>query len=534
MKPIKHSWKRLFIGAIVSASITALVACGGSSGSSGAAANTGPVYTAIFDAGSSGTRVSLYKVIPGNGGYPEITLLDGPIKYGDDGINDFLGGNGTSKGGMITLTEYDSKTGRLVNVLPGGVRPDGCNGGVDQTDSDGAKTVVFLGQNDVGPCVIQPLLNALNPDLTKYGIARPQIKTELFATAGMRTEDKRNGGTFTTEQITAFYAKIKAYAVSMSFDTGEYKTINGNSEEGVWTWTNLNDLYNNIFNNPASTTVMQSPVGDFEVGGSSMQIAFPLAAGTPTSDATNTYPVKINGKTFSVYSKTFLGFGGDDARKYVRAQGYGTGSFNGGAECYTSGATPANSAETSGIALYPSSTWITTSVGLSDWQVLLPANLSLLANNTAGYIFNTCTTKFNTIINQVTSLARNNDGTDNLGATATMATLKSAVNRSTAPFVGVDGFYFSANFLNLDSPTAINPATFQSTLQTTCAVPENSSKTRDQANCAQATYMNTFLWGSNGLFTNNSSATFQGVIPPSAAGKTLTWTRGYLLLKYAN
>ena len=56
--------------------------------------------------------------------------------------------------------------------------------------------------------------------------------------------------------------------------------------------------------------------------------------------------------------------------------------------------------------------------------------------------------------------------------------------------------------------------------------------------CPDAAYMNNFLWqfsGSDGLFTSNTGATFEGVVPNSVKGQSvLSWTRGYLLQKYAN
>jgi hypothetical protein len=58
------------------------------------------------------------------------------------------------------------------------------------------------------------------------------------------------------------------------------------------------------------------------VGGSSMQVAFPVANTSAASDANNIYQVDINGCAIKVYSKTFLGLGGDDSRKYMRAYGY--------------------------------------------------------------------------------------------------------------------------------------------------------------------------------------------------------------------
>ena len=57
-------------------------------------------YTAVFDAGSSGTRLSFYRVALGHGGYPiidRIITINGktPGVPADNGINDFLNGNGT-------------------------------------------------------------------------------------------------------------------------------------------------------------------------------------------------------------------------------------------------------------------------------------------------------------------------------------------------------------------------------------------------------------------------------------------------------
>lgn len=291
-----------------------------------------PIYTAIFDAGSSGTRLSFYSVIPGNGGYP---LIEKIATYDDDlsgvpddnGINDFLNNNGS-------------------------ITPDGSG------LPPGCPSTTGLGQLDVEPCVIQPLLNKLDQGVSDQNITHPglnltrsQVKVELFATAGMRTEDQRNGGGKTTEEILEYYEQMKAYVAQWGYGVGEFKTINGNSEEGVWTWVNLNDYYYNSFGgNPIVSSSVQAPVGNFEVGGSSMQIAFPT--NTAPSDAANVYLVSINGHTFNVYSKTFLGLGGDDARKYVKAYNYNAN--DGGIGCYAASATASNTQEGSGIQLYPS------------------------------------------------------------------------------------------------------------------------------------------------------------------------------------
>lgn len=516
-----HKRKTAIKAQLLIMSAAALVGCNGSGSSS--SSTTQPVYTTIFDAGSSGTRLSFYKVIPGNGGYPQISKLF-EKEYNDNGINDFLNGNGT--------IELVDKNGQ--NTLPGGVRPANCTGGVSQVNGQQVQ-IVNLGESDVAPCVLAPLLVVQDMALSESGLTRAQVKTELFATAGMRTEDQRNGGSFTTAQIAAYYQTMKTYVAGMGFATGEFKTINGNSEEGVWTWINLNDYYYNIFGgNPTVSSTIQQPVGDFEVGGSSMQIAFPTNL-APNGES-NVYPVSINGKTFNVYSKTILGLGGDDARKYVRAYNYS--NQNGGLDCFATGATISNTTEDSGIALYPSTMLIpnifpANTVTTAPWFTLSNTDLNL--TGAASFNLTTCSSKYNIVESQVVSLARNNSGTYNEGNMATLATLKTSLQNSTRPFVGLDNFYYTADDLNVAESTGFNPTTLVSNLETKCATTIPGNKLFQQAICANGTFMNSFLFGStNGLF-NNSSAQFAGVLPSKVNGVTvLTWTRGYLLQKYAN
>ena len=499
-----------------------VVGCVGTS-SSNSSPSTSPVYTTIFDAGSSGTRLSFYKVIPGSGGYPQIDKLFYK-EYNDNGINDFLSGNGS-----IELVDKNGNS-----VLPGGVRPAGCTGGT-QVDSGQQIQIINLGEADVGPCVLAPLLASQDETLSEHGLTRAQVKTELFATAGMRTEDQRNGGSYTTSQITDYYQMMKSYVTGMGFATGEFKTINGNSEEGVWTWINLNDYYYNIFGgNPTVSKTIQQPVGDFEVGGSSMQIAFP--SNLTANAESNVYSVAINGKTFNVYSKTILGLGGDDARKYVRAYHYS--NQDGGSDCFATGATVPSTTEDSGIALYPS-TLLTPNIFPANiktdtpWFTLTPAQLNLTENPT--FNLDSCSAKYTVVEDQVTSLARNNNGTYNEGNTATLAALKGTLqNNSTRPFVGLDTFYYIAADLDLAESTNFNPTTFENALTTKCASQISGLKLQNQAICANGTFMNSFLFGVNGLF-KDSSASFDGVLSSQQNGTTvLTWTRGYLLQKYAN
>ena len=259
-------------------------------------ANGAPLHTAIFDAGSSGTRISFYEVTPGS---KASIVLKGSVDFDDSGINDFMSDKGT-----IDISDRAF----------GGQLPNGCAGTSN------------LGQEQVGPCVLQPLLDYVTTQLE--GIAASNVKIELFATAGMRTEEIKNGGAFTAAQITNFYDNIMKPYVSNTpliggvtySNVGDFKTINGNSEEGVWSWINLNDVFYDTFETQGRCG--NAPIGNFEVGGSSMQVAFPVADNSIVSDADNIYQININGCAIKVYSKTFLGLGADDARKYMRAYNY--------------------------------------------------------------------------------------------------------------------------------------------------------------------------------------------------------------------
>jgi hypothetical protein len=531
------NWKTLLIAALVST----LVACSGGSGSS--STSTDPIYTAIFDAGSSGTRLSLFKVIPGNGGYPSISLLS---KYNDkvdgvpddDGINDFLNGKGFI-------------------ILKGDSLPAGCPG------------TQGLGPTAVNPCVIQPLLQQLDQTVAKLGLAKSQVKVELFATAGMRTEEVYNGGANSADTINQFYASMKTYVSNWGYNAGQFKTINGNSEEGVWTWINLNDQYFNAFGgNTTYWTQAPTTRGNFEVGGSSMQIAFPTSQISPSPD-NNVYTVTINKHTYNVFSKTYLGLGGDDARKFMRSYGYNTvpaGSnvpgYNYGIDCFGTGATATNTTEPGGVRLfynssfYPNSGTITTNAVNNEWTPLIdPLSTNPLltyplkwpSNYSGAFNSGTCTTKYNAITTAVMSLPRNNFGTTAAqqvvnNKTASYSEFAAKVALSSADFIGVDGFWWAPNFLEITN--ASNPVSLytKDTYQTAYANKCNSSyaggtksNIQSQRSCADATYMNDFLWRSGGLFSSSAGPQFVGSAPNDYKGaEVLTWTRGYLLQQYAN
>lgn len=137
------------------------------------------------------------------------------------------------------------------------------------------------------------------------------------------------------------------------------------------------------------------------------------------------------------------------------------------------------------------------------------------------------------MIGQTISLARNNNGTLSEGATATWPALKAILQTSQSPCVGIDNFYFTSADLNVTVATGFVKNTFVNNLTTKCSSTIAGTKLQQEAICANRSFMNTYLFGTNGLFTN-STATFSGVPSPRENGATiLTWTRGYLPQKYS-
>lgn len=249
-------------------------------------------YRAVIDAGSSGTRLSLYRVRYKPSGYPKVIWKQ-------------------------TLDRDDAE-----------------NGIDDYANPDPAERP---GTGNVNTDVINPLLEMLTAGyLTAHPLpARSTLMVDVLATAGMREAQAKWG----TPAVDALYSQIRANlespqspantglaAVSShsTYAAGLVRTINGNTQEGVWTWVNLNDYYCNFFGNPkgkvrkACRGVPGGNLGAVEVGGASAQISFPVAAKTAKGHR-NLHQVTLNHRDLRIFNKTYLGLGQDSARRSMAA-----------------------------------------------------------------------------------------------------------------------------------------------------------------------------------------------------------------------
>ena len=414
-----------------------LVSCGGATD-----AVPAPRYVSVMDAGSSGTRVYLYKIIPGR--YPQVDYLA-------DKSFDNLAGTELPEDGIDDFT----------------------------CPAEGAS-----GNNpaNVGPQLITPLLEFLRLELATHRVPVSEVEVNVLATAGMRTAALNCG----MPAVEALYGHIRQAITDAGFAANDIRTIDGNREEGVWTWINLNDYFNQTF-----TTAASKPVGVIEIGGSSLQVSYPTLL-PANGDANNVYEVAINGKTIHVFNRTYLGLGLDDARKSMLP-------LSGAKYCFPTGF-------------------------LGSDYTADPLTAPLLW--TASYDYPTCSANFNAANGYISTKIMANGGDP---AIANIAPLNDG-------FYGINGAYFATNDWGTGGDVNLSPLSLAAKVTELCTPAGSStsnfdmSKSYAQKQCANATYVSNLLYNSNvGIFKAAPTLMTKTVNSKANGKPVLTWTRGYLL-----
>lgn len=407
-----------------------------------ALANEASLLHIVIDAGSSGSRVYLYDIKPAP--YPEVQqVLSFKGVPGDEGIDNFLDG-------------------------AGGVSRD-------------------IGPAGVGDAMIAPLLAQAMPVLAQRGIKPREVTVDFLATAGMRSA-MRPVGEHDAKDAEVLYGEIRKAIIAQGFIAGEVRTTDGSAEEGLWTWIDVNDRYRDAFRTD------NAPVGVIEVGGSSMQVSFPTSAAVdPTA---NVYAVSINGRSFNVFDKTYLGLGQDDARKAMRVM---DPPADGGARCFPTGMT---SKDDAGDVI-------------DGTQVAI--------DGAARFDARACGMSYAALLKQHFSAVGPPD-----------------IATSTSPFYGIAAVRYAFEGMNA-SPQLPSPEGLSAAIMKNCSGPGASSNFSmrnrfSQQSCSSATYVWELLYGSQGLFTSHpgqfkTTVADQVSLAPGVQG-TISWTRGYLLQKY--
>lgn len=156
------------------------------------------------------------------------------------------------------------------------------------------------------------LIASLNARVKELGLDRQNIELHVMGTAGMRL--------IAPEAAQAVYDNVRK-----SFDNAGYApkrigTISGEME-AFYGWTDANFLLGHFA--PDSKTI-----GVIEIGGASMQIAYPVASGNRPDVTTG----RIFGRDHHVRTLSFLGLGVNEARRHMMQNGAK------GADCYPAGA----------------------------------------------------------------------------------------------------------------------------------------------------------------------------------------------------
>ncbi len=415
-----------------------------------------PVYTAIVDAGSGGTRLFVYKVTPGPYPVSELILqsaaadVPGTPYEEDDGIDNYA-------------------------CFPGG----------------DPSVQAFYAAANVNPFVMLPLWEAMKGKLATLSppVAASDVIVKVFATAGMRTAAEICG----QPAVDNVYTVIRGGMATsgLTNEENEVRTIDGGSEEGLWSFVNANDEYVNAFGRPAAEKLPKPPVGIIEVGGSSVQIVYPIAQAGSDQFAEQ---IEINNRVMTVHAQSWLRLGQDDMRKVLRTN-RGTDGNLMAHRCWVRGFDKANDAGDVGLP-------------------------SLAANGAFNALNAACG---NFMVSHIRTY---------MGAPPDLSAV-------TAKFVGLGGLKYTLDaFGRLAGPLAgVNG--FRAAVNAQCRKgagtwPEINTSANAQRACPHGVYISTLLSNPQyGIFRRNPRQFDRALLAKDVGGKSLSWIAGYLLLTYS-
>ena len=220
-------------------------------------------FVAVFDAGSSGTRVHIYRPLsPGgsisaSGAVPDLAPNPSSKKV-KPGLSSFAGKEEQVTAYMLPLAEFIAANTKEQPDQP--VRPS------DASPSPSNCLVIF------------------------------------GATAGLRSVPN-------SAQKLLDAAKA-AVAAAVPCAIGSFRVISG-EEEGGYGWLSVQALSKRL---PGQSNAAEGYLGVLEIGGASMQVTFPLQPPALNSAMTR-FKAPFGAQSELLYSRSFLGYGLDSARR---------------------------------------------------------------------------------------------------------------------------------------------------------------------------------------------------------------------------
>lgn len=147
---------------------------------------------------------------------------------------------------------------------------------------------------------LKPLLDGAIAELAKRNIDTKTVRLDVLATAGMRL--------LPTATQKLIFDNVKTFTASYDFRLNRAETITG-KEEGLFGWLDVNYLAGHFYDPTRDDTV-----GSIDMGGASTEIAFST---TTAADPKDTAKLSVGGKSYTVFSKSFLGLGQDTSREEI-------------------------------------------------------------------------------------------------------------------------------------------------------------------------------------------------------------------------
>lgn len=209
-----------------------------------------------------------------------------------------------SSGSRLHLFQYETTSSlpKIQDIFAESVKP-GLSSFVSNPDASGAS--------------LKPALDDAVKTLQTAGVDPHAVQVNVLATAGMRL--------LTEAQQAAIYLGVTKYIqANYTFPIGDIKTISGKME-GLYGWLDINYLAQVFQFNQKN----QPTAGSIDMGGASTQIAFAMPE-NPSRLTTDEIALTINGQHYTVFSKSFLGLGQDQARNTMNSDAQA-------ASCYPAG-----------------------------------------------------------------------------------------------------------------------------------------------------------------------------------------------------
>jgi GDA1/CD39 (nucleoside phosphatase) family len=322
---------------------------------------------------------------------------------------------------------------------------------------------------EAGEKGVAPLLARLSDYLAAQHIDKADVEVDVLATAGMRLLD--NGAQ------RAIFDSVRRSVAERAFAIGDIETIPG-AMEGIYSWVDVNFLLGRFSDG-------QTSVGVVEIGGASAQIAFethgPHAGGQGVS---------IGSRTYDVFVTSFLGLGRNEARRRM-IEIFDRASGAGGNPCYPRGIVATDEAAVARAV-----------AGDFNYAACVRTYADLLGK----YDLKRVRLALQTGAGSFAAI-----GTGNPIGTF-WGLLEAWKTGSSNPF----------DILAKEKAGCDRPwSAFQA---------EYGGGAFNETQCADSTFVTSFLYGEEGLRLNGDAVRSY----KSIDGKTPTWTRGVIVLKYLN